>query len=279
MRASAEGNSDSGMSFWEHLDVLRGVLIRAAVLLLIVTIGMFCLMPQIFDSVILAPCNQQFPVYSFLNHIQSADILGLSSTEFEQDFNIELININLASQFMIHMSLSFWLALVLSAPALMFLLWQFVSPGLYKRERKPITIGLTFGTVMFYLGVAVSYFIVFPLTLRFLSGYQLSSEIPNIISIQSYMDTLINLSLLLGLAFELPLVAMILGRFRLLTRNFFARYRRHAIVALLVLAAVITPTGDPFTLLVVFIPLYLLWESSALLVPRGAKELVMTELS
>ena len=239
MRASAEGNSDSGMSFWEHLDVLRGVLIRAAVLLLIVTICMFCLMPRIF----------------------------------------ELININLASQFMIHMSLSFWLALVLSAPALMFLLWQFVSPGLYKRERKPITIGLTFGTVMFYLGVAVSYFIVFPLTLRFLSGYQLSSAIPNVISIQSYMDTLINLSLLLGLAFELPLVAMILGRFKLLTRNFFARYRRHAIVALHVLAAVITPTGDPFTLLVVFIPLYLLWESSALLVPRGAKEHVMTELS
>lgn len=279
MRASAEGKDDSGMSFWEHLDVLRGVLIRAVILLLIVTIGMFCAMPWIFDSVILAPCNQHFPVYSLLNHIESADFLGLDSAADEQAFNIELININLASQFMIHMSLSFWLALVLSAPALLFLLWQFVSPGLYARERKPITVGLTFGTVMFYLGVAVSYFIVFPLTLRFLAGYQLSSSIPNVISIQSYMDTLINLSLLMGLAFELPLVAMILGRFGLLSRSFFARYRRHAVVALLVVAAVITPTGDPFTLMVVFVPLYLLWEASALLVPGTAKADALPELS
>lgn len=279
MRAASEGNSDSGMSFWEHLDVLRGVLIRAVVLLLVVTIGMFCLMPRIFDSVILAPCSQQFPVYSLLNHIQSLDVFGLSGDGGIQNFDIELININLASQFMIHMSLSFWLALVLSAPALLFLVWQFVSPGLYKKEKRPITIGLTFGTVMFYLGVAVSYFIVFPLTLRFLSGYQLSESIPNVISIQSYMDTLINLSLLMGLAFELPLVAMILGRFGILTRGFFTRFRKHAVVALLVLAAVITPTGDPFTLMVVFLPLYLLWEASALLVPNDAKAKVEPEFS
>jgi len=123
---------------------------------------------------------------------------------------------------------------------------------------------------MFYLGVAVGYYLVFPLTVRFLSDYQLSELVPNVISLDSYTDTFVTIVFLMGVVFELPLLAWLLGRMGLLTRNFFALYRRHAIVALLVLAAVITPTGDPFTLFAVFIPIYLLWEFSATLVPKSA---------
>ena len=127
---------------------------------------------------------------------------------------------------------------------------------------------------MFYTGACVSYFIVFPLTLRFLAGYQLSSLIPNVISIDSYIDTFTGLTLIMGLTFELPVAAWIAGRLGIINRSVFQRYRRHAIVALLIVAALITPTGDPLTLSIVFLPLYILWEISALMVPSaiGKKE-------
>ncbi len=123
---------------------------------------------------------------------------------------------------------------------------------------------------MFYLGVATGYFLVFPLTLRFLAQYKVSEMVPNQISLDSYMDNFLVLILVMGIIFELPLVCWMLGRMGLLTRDFFTTYRRHAIVALMALAAVVTPTGDPFTLMVVFLPVYLLWESGAMLVsPRA----------
>lgn len=264
---SAPDSVDEPQSFWDHVDALRSVLIRASVLLAITTVGLFALMPRLFDSVILAPCRTDFPTYRWLDTIAGYDFLGTGAESSPLTANIELINIELASQFMIHMSASFWLALVVSAPALIVLLWGFISPALFPNERATTRMGLAVGTVMFYVGVATNYFILFPLTLRFLAGYQLSPLIPNMISISSYIDTFWSLSLVMGLMFELPLAAWILGRAGILTRGVFTRYRRHAVVALTILAAIITPTGDPFTLAVVFIPLYLLWEASAWLVP------------
>jgi len=121
---------------------------------------------------------------------------------------------------------------------------------------------------MFYLGVAVGYFLVFPLTLRFLADYQLSEAIPNTISLDSYMDNFFIITFMMGVAFELPLLAWLLGKMGFLSRDFFSKYRRHAIVVLLILAAMITPTGDPFTLSAVFFPIYFLWELSSRLVPK-----------
>ncbi len=113
----------------------------------------------------------------------------------------------------------------------------------------------------------MGYFMVFPITLRFLADYHVSEAIPNQISLDSYIDTFLMLVLMMGIVFELPLVAWLLGKLHLLHRQFFGRYRRHAVVALLLLAAIITPTGDPFTLGIVFLPIYLLYEASAMLVP------------
>ena len=121
---------------------------------------------------------------------------------------------------------------------------------------------------MFYLGIAVGYFLVFPLTLRFLADYQLSEAVPNTISIESYMDNFFIITFMMGIVFELPLLAWLLGKIGFLTRSFFGNYRRHAIVVLLVIAAMITPTGDPFTLAAVFFPIYFLWEFSSRLVPK-----------
>ena len=252
------------MGFWDHAEALRGVLLRMAALLIVLTVGLFAAMPYIFDSVILAPCRGDSVLYRWLDRLSATPLLPGNGGE---DFEVQLINIRLASQFFIHMSTSFWLAVVVAFPMCVYLLWGFVAPGLYEEEKRGVRGAFLAGNLMFFLGVATGYFLVFPLTLRFLAGYQLSELIPNQISLDSYMDNFMMLILVMGMVFELPLVAWLLGKAGVVSRELFGRYRRHAVVALLVVAAVITPTGDPFTLMVVFLPLYLLWELSALTLP------------
>ncbi|MBO4803558.1 MAG: twin-arginine translocase subunit TatC [Muribaculaceae bacterium] len=256
------------MSFWDHIDALRSVLVRIVVVLVVVTIGLFCVMPAIFDSIILAPCHGDFALYRLFQGITSSvSWLPQFSTE---GFHVELINIKLASQFFIHMSTSFWLALVLMFPFVLYQLWTFVAPALYPNEKKGVKTAFCIGCLMFFLGVAVGYFIVFPVTLRFLADYHVSQMVPNQISLDSYMDTFLMLIFVMGIIFELPLLAWLLGVMGVLHRDFFRKYRRHAVVVLLALAAIITPTGDPFTLMIVFLPIYLLFEISAYLVPKTA---------
>ncbi|MCH5347421.1 MAG: twin-arginine translocase subunit TatC [Muribaculaceae bacterium] len=253
------------MGFWSHVDALRAVLIRGVIVIAVLTVVLFIYMPDIFDTVILAPCHGDFILYRLFEKVTHAwPWLPEFTTE---GFDVKLINIQLASQFFIHMSTSAWLAIVLGMPILLYLLWGFVSPALYPREKRGVRRAFALGSLMFYLGVAVGYFIVFPVTLRFLAEYQISAQVPNQISLDSYMDNLLTLILVMGLVFELPLIAWMLGSIGLLNRRLFNRYRRHAIVFLLILAAFITPTGDPFTLMIVFLPIYLLWEASAFLVP------------
>ena len=253
------------MSFWDHIDALRAVLIRIVIVLVAATIGLFCVMPYLFDNVILAPCHSDFVLYRLFERMTSSvPWLPQFTTG---DFHVELINIKLASQFFIHMSSSFWLGLVLTFPIVLYLLWTFVAPALYPRERRGVKTAFLIGCLMFFLGVAVGYFVVFPVTLRFLADYHVSQLVPNQISLDSYMDTFMMLIFVMGVIFELPLMAWLLGSLGALHRGFFKTYRRHAVVVLLVLAAIITPTGDPFTLMVVFLPIYLLYEVSAYLVP------------
>lgn len=255
------------MSFWDHLDALRGVLVKIAVVLVAVAMVLFALMPRIFDGIILAPCRGDFILYRVFEGITAA-IPGLPQFS-TTGFHVDLINIQLASQFFIHMSTSFYLALVLSFPVVVYLLWTFVAPALYQHEKRGVKVAFVMGNVMFFLGVAVGYLVVFPVTLRFLADYHVSAMVPNQISLDSYMDTFMMLIFVMGVIFEMPLLSWLLGRVGVLHRGFFARYRRHAVVALLILAAFITPTGDPFTLTIVFLPIYLLYEFSAWLVPAA----------
>ncbi len=256
------------MGFWDHVDALRTVILRGVAVIVFLMVAYFAVMPRLFDQVILAPCRPDFCLYTMLDHVG-----GVIDSSREE---VRLVNIELASQFFIHMSASFWLALVTAFPVLIWLVWNFVSPGLYENEKRGARGTFVAGNLMFFLGMASGYFLVFPLTLRFLAGYQLSPLIPNTISLDSYMDNFMMLILVMGIIFELPVVAWLLGKAGIINRTLFDRYRRHAIVALLILAAVVTPTGDPFTLTVVFLPIYLLWELSAFAVPASRKELVET---
>ena len=181
---------------------------------------------------------------------------------------LEIININLATQFLTHISTSFWLAVTVAFPYIMFEVWRFISPALYSNERRSTLFAFTFGTAMFYTGCAVGYCVVFPVTLNFLARYQLSAAVSNSISLDSYMSTFLLIIFIMGIMFELPLLIWLLSRSGIVNKKALTKYRRHAIVALMVLAAIITPTGDPFTLMVVFIPLYALYEVGILMARR-----------
>ena len=256
------------MTFWDHLDVLRRVLFRVVGVWLLLATGFFVAMPYLFDNVILAPCHNDFVFYNFLHKI--GEWLNLSGDFFTQQFEVKLININLASPFFIHISTAFWMSVVASVPYLLYEIWLFIKPALYKSEQRSVQKALTLGTVMFFLGVLLGYFMVYPLTLRFLSTYELSAQIENRISLNSYIDNFMMMVLMMGLVFELPLVTWLLSLMGLVTKSFLRKYRRHAIVLIFVIAAIITPTGDPFTLSVVAIPLCLLYELSILLIKDKA---------
>ncbi|KAA6327212.1 Sec-independent protein translocase protein TatC [termite gut metagenome] len=265
-----EGRNSLGMTFWEHLEELRWTIIRSVIALFVFAIGGFIVMPYIYDNVIMGPTRPDFFLYRYLCKATSA--FPFMPDFCDDTFIVQIININLASQFFRHMTTSFWLALILTFPYLTFELWRFVSPALYESEKKNIKGVFLFGTVMFFIGCVVGYALVFPITLRFLAGYQLSDLIVNQISLDSYMDNFLMLTFIMGIVFELPLLSWLLSKLGLLNKSFFKKYRRHAVVALLLLAAVITPSGDPFTLSVVFIPLYFLYELSSFFVNPAPKK-------
>lgn len=262
--------SGQELTFWDHLDVLRQALFRIICVWAVLAVGYFIAMPYLFDNVVLAPCHDDFVFYDLLRWI--GERLDLHDEFFTQEFHVKLININLAAPFFIHMSTAFWMSVVTAAPYLFYEVWRFVAPALYEHEQRGVKKALALGTVMFFIGVALGYFMVYPLALRFLSTYQLSGAIENQISLNSYIDNFMMLVLCMGLAFELPLVTWLLSLLGIITRSFLRKYRRHAVVVIVILAAIITPTGDPFTLSVVAIPLYMLYELSILMIKDRKKE-------
>lgn len=258
------------MTFWDHLEALRWMLVRVFSALGIFIIGGFAFIPWIFEHVIMAPIDNQFFLYRWL--AKMSETVAIMPDDLTRPFHVSIINIRLSSQFFLHMSLSFWLALLITFPYLVYEVWKFICPALYENERKSMRFTFVFGTVMFFIGCVVGYSVVFPLTLRFLYNYQLSASISNQLSLDSYMDNFLMLVFMMGIVFELPLVSMLLGKVGILHRGFFSTYRRHAVVALLVVSAFITPSSDPFTLMAVFTPIYILWELSAFLVKPAPKD-------
>lgn len=237
-------------TFWDHLDVLRSSLIRIGVAIVVFATVAFCLKDELF-SVVLAPRSSDFVTYK---------LLGV------EPFALHLMNTGLTEQFMIHVKTAFWVGFLLASPYLLYELFAFVSPALYANERRYGIWIVGSAYMMFMVGTLLNYFLIFPLTVRFLGTYQVSPEVANMLTIQSYMDTLMMMSLVMGLVFELPVVSALLGKMGLLRASLMRTYRRHAVVAILVVAAIITPTTDAFTLFVVALPIWLLYEVSIQLV-------------
>ena len=247
------------MTFWEHLDELRKVLFRSAIVIVALMAVIFMAKDFVFDTVVFGPINSDFILYRLID--KALLLLGLPTLP---QFQLSLINIDLSAQFFIHISTTFYLSLVLATPFIIYQLWCFVKPALYDNEKRAAKAAFAFSGVLFLLGVLVGYYLIFPLTLRFLGTYQVSYEVANQISLQSYISMFTWLILIMGVVFEMPSLAVILSKIGILTKSFLKKYRRHAFVIMLVLAAFITPSGDPFTLMAVGLPLYGLYELSIL---------------
>ncbi len=251
--------SEKDSTFWEHLEALRWTILRSLGVLLVLVFISFGFKDFIFNKIILPPLTSDFHTYRFLCYLAEL-------TEFPalcpEDFQIQMINITLSGQFMIHMLSSLIIAVVIAVPYLLFEAWKFIRPALYPDEKKSVGKIFLSSSFLFYLGAAISYFIIFPFTLRFLGTYQVSDVIVNQISIQSYMNTLALLVFFMGLAFELPVVMYLLSQIGLVNKDMLRKFRKYAFVAVLILAAFITPTTDPFTMMIVATPIYLLYELS-----------------
>ena len=264
------GHQDE-MSFWDHLEALRWTLFRCIIALIVFTIGGLIFTPFLFDHVILAPVESDFILYRLL--CKATTSIPYFPNFCDDTYHVNVFNVGLGTEFFTYISSSFYLAVMLTFPYLVFEIWKFVRPALYENEKKNMRWVFSFGTVMFFVGCAVGYFLVFPMTVRFLATFKLSTFIEeDQSSLESYMGYFITLIFAMGIVFEMPLVAWFLSKLGLLKRSFFNKYRRHAVVGLLVAAAFITPSSDPFTLSCVFFPLYGLYELSAFFVKKDKKE-------
>ena len=248
-------DSAENKSFWDHLEDLRGSLIKIVVAVLLFSTLAFCFKDILF-KIVLAPKDSSFFMYKLFGG---------------GDFSIQLMNVGLTEQFMIHLKTAVAFGILMASPYIIYVLFDFIRPALYERERRHSTGIVLSSYLMFLIRVVVNYLFIFPLTVRFLGTYQVSDEVRNMLTLQSYMDTLLMMSLVFGIIFEIPVVSWLLACFGLLKAEYMTRYRRHAIVAILVVAAIITPTGDAFTLLIVSLPIWLLYELSVLIVRRVAK--------
>jgi len=243
------GNENIG-TFWEHLDELRGCLFRIVVVAVTFALVVFFFKDELFE-IVLAPKSSDFITYRAL-HVTA--------------FDIHLMNIGLTEQFMIHLKTAIYVGFLLASPYILYQIFHFVSPALYANERK-YAVGIVGSAyIMFILGNLLNYFLIFPFTLKFLGTYQVSADVANMLTLQSYMDTLFILSLMMGLVFELPVVTWILGKMGIIDKQMMQQYRRHAIVLILIIAAMITPTTDAFTLMIVSVPIWLLYELSVLII-------------
>ncbi len=262
-------NKDANdMTFLEHLEVLRGHLLRSLLSIGIFAVAAFLLKDIIFDHLLLAPKAPDFwtnRMLCKLGDLVNTDKLCIN------DVPINLINIDLSGQFRIHLTIAFFGGLILAAPYVFWELYRFILPALKEKERK-YSKGMVFYTsALFLIGILFGYFMIVPLTINFLGGYTVSDQVANQINLKSYIGTVTSLVFATGLIFELPILVYFLSKVGLMTPKFMRRYRKHAIVIILVLAGIITPP-DVFSQILVTIPMYLLYEASVFISARIERE-------
>lgn len=257
---------DEMMTFGGHLEVLRKILVKIAIITLLFAAIIFLLKDFTF-SILLAPSEWDFYTY---RKIEAFCQIFNISFHFEE-FQVDLIATDLSSQFMIHMTTSIYLGLLCSSPFILFELFRFISPALLENERKYSTQIVVIIYLLFVIGVLMSYYILFPISFRFLGTYSVADKIHSTITLDSYISTFITLTLLMGLIFQLPVIAYVLGKMGLIHSDILIEYRRYAFLIICVVAAIITPP-DIMTLILVAIPLYALYEVSIRVVKTTEKK-------
>lgn len=243
------------MSFWDHLEALRQGLFRIVAALLAAFVVLFFFKGFLFDTLILAPTRPDFFFYRW----------------FRMDTGLQLVNIELSTQFMVHMRVTAMCSLIVCCPYIVFEIWRFLAPALYEHERKATSRAFLFASFLFYLGVAVGYCVMLPLIVNFFEGYKVSEEVVNTISLNSYISTVSSTVLLFGVVFEIPTLVAVLSQIGLLTRETLVDGWKYAVLVIAVLAAIVTP-ADPFSMLIAAVPLFMLYGISILVCKKAEPE-------
>ncbi len=263
------------MGFVDHLEALRGHLIRIVIALILCSIVAFVYNSELFDKIILAPTHKDFISYTLLCKLGSwIHIPSLCLEEVKMNFQ----NTEMSGQFMMSFSSSFVIGFIIAFPYIIWELWRFIKPALSQRELKNASGIIFWVTLLFLSGVLFGYYIITPYTVNFFANYKISEQFQNIIKIDDYLSTIMSLTVGTGLVFELPVLVYFLSKVGLLTPVLMTTYRKFAIVAILVIAAVITPP-DVFSQIIVTIPLWLLYELSIFISARVQKENNKKELA
>lgn len=269
-----KGNPSDGaeMSFVEHLEVLRWHLVRSAAVLVVTAIMIFIFVDWVFDNIIFAPAEKNFITYRAL--CDFGRWVGIGDTLCMPPIDIQLLGSTVSGPFMSAINISFMCAIIVAFPYLLYELWRFVKPALSQREVRYAKGSFVWVSLCFFLGAAFGYFLLAPFTFNFLANFQLGKlgTYQYLPTLDDYISTLTSLILGCGIAFEMPIIVYVLTKLGIVSPRFLKTYRRYAIVGILVLAAVITPSPDWTSQLIVAIPLVLLYEISIVLSKRVVKE-------
>lgn len=257
------GSETAEMSFLDHLESLRWHIVRSVIVIAILSVAAFFFNEFIFGQVLFGPKKPDFLTYRLLCKISHMIGMGDEICIVPPEFS--LINTEMSGQFTMHMWVAFVAGLIISSPYVLWELWRFVKPALRPREKKNASLFIFVASFLFITGVVFSYYVLTPLTVSFLGGYEVSGkDVLNMPTLDSYISLVTTLTLLTGLVFELPIVIYFLSRFGIVTPQFMRKYRKHAVVIILVVAAVITPSSDIFSQVAVALPIYALYEISIL---------------
>ena len=249
-------NDDELLTFGGHLEVFRQMLFRILGVAGVIAVAVFCF-KDITWSILMAPSEWDFCTYRWLERAMRA--IGIDF-RFEE-FHVQMIATDLSSQFMTHITTAVYLGLLGASPYILYELFRFISPALYENERRYSVQVAGIIYVLFLLGVLMSYFVLFPISFRFLGTYSVSAKVVSNITLDSYISTFVSLTLVMGVVFQLPVIAFFLGKMGIVTSNMLANYRKHSLIVIMLVASIITPP-DIMTLILVTIPLYLLYEVS-----------------
>ncbi|NDV44440.1 twin-arginine translocase subunit TatC [Flagellimonas sediminis] len=257
--AKTQKKNPDEMSFLDHLEELRWHLIRSTLAVVIIACMAFIFKGFIFDTILFGPKNMDFPTYKFFCNI--ATFFGVTSEFCSESLPFTIQSRLMAGQFSAHIWTSIWAGVIIGFPYILYELWRFISPGLYEKERKHSRGFILTASALFFMGVLFGYYVVAPLSINFLGSYQVSKEVLNEIDLASYVSTVRASVIACGIMFELPIVIYFLTKVGLVTPEFLKKYRKIALVIVLILSAIITPP-DITSQIVVAIPVLILYQIS-----------------
>lgn len=256
MSEKEQQSEQNEMSFLEHLEVLRWHLMRSVIAVMVFAVAAFVFYDFIFDYLILAPKNPDFftnKMFAKLSDFTGVEALKINTAPFQ------VININMAGQFATHISVSLVAGIIASFPYIFYEFWCFIKPALYSNEKKHARGSIFYTSFLFALGVLFGYYVITPLSVHFLGSYSVSDQVMNQINLKSYISSVTSIVLASGVIFELPVLIFFLSKIGLVTPDFLKKYRKHSVVLILILSAIITPP-DIFSQVLVCLPLMLLYE-------------------